>query len=243
MPTSSAPSGSCAVARIAAPAVVRVRNSSSADHRRRRGDQQDQPMRRHRQPEQRDDLAIRRVHVAELRAPDVLGHGFEEQHHAERGNHRIERRGVPQRTEHQPFERRAGHGQRRHRHGHRRPVVEARLHHQRVGQVRAEHEQLAVREVGHVHGAEDQRQAERDQAVDAAGDEAVEDLLRQEFHRLTGSSGPATRRRSTASPIRRARRACSMSPARRPRRRRRAAACSGRARANRSAAAREIAPC
>ncbi len=66
-------------------------------------------MRRHRQSEQRDDVAIRRVHVAEFGAPDVLGHGFEEQHHAERGDHRVERRRVPKRTEHQPFERGAGH--------------------------------------------------------------------------------------------------------------------------------------
>jgi hypothetical protein len=120
--------------------------------------------------------------IIDAAAADVLGHSFEEQHHAERGDHRVDRRGVPKRTEHQPFERGAGHRQNRHCHGHRRPVVETGPHHQGVGQVRAEHEQLPVREVGHVHRAEDQCEAERNQAVDAAGDETVEDLLRKQFH-------------------------------------------------------------
>ena len=76
-------------------------------------------------------------------------------------------------------------GDRHHRDGHRRPVVQPGARHQRVGEVRAEHEQLAVREVRHLHGAVDQGQPERDEAVDAAGDQTVEDLLREEFHRLT----------------------------------------------------------
>ncbi len=38
----------------------------------------------------------------------------------------------------------------------------------------AEHEQLAVGEVHHVHDAEDQRQARGDQRQDHAGDDAVD---------------------------------------------------------------------
>ena len=159
---------------------------------------------------------------------------FEEQHHAERGDHRVEVRSVPQRAEHQPLEGHAGQRQRRHRHGHRRPVVEPGARHQRVGQVRAEHEQLAVREVGHLHRAVDQGQPKRDEAVDAAGDQTVEDLLREEFHAAhevvahEPLGGAARLRRAVALDHAR-----STSPARRRRRRRGAAACSGRAPASR----------
>jgi hypothetical protein len=135
-------------------------------------------MTRNEQTEDRHDAAIRRVHVAEFFAPDVLRGGLEEQHQAERRNHRIQVRRVAQRPEHHPLER---HAKKRHAdHGgnQRHPVRQsgARC---RICQVGAEHEQLAMREVRHLHGAVDQRQPKCHEAIDAAGNEAVEHLLRE----------------------------------------------------------------
>ena len=52
------------------------------------------------------------------------------------------------------------------------PVVASTMH----ADIGAEHEQLAVGEVHHVHDAEDQRQAGGDQRQDHAGDDAVDRL-------------------------------------------------------------------
>ena len=119
-------------------------------HQDRRRAEQNQPVRRHQQAEDRDDAAIGRLEVPELFAPDVLRDRFEKQHHAERGDHRVDRRIIPERAEHQPLQRRAGERQRHDRDGHRGPVVEPRRRHQRVGQVRAPHVEMAVREVRHL---------------------------------------------------------------------------------------------
>ena len=53
-------------------------------------------------------------------------------------------------------------------------------HHAEIG---AEHEQFAVREIHHVHDAEDQRQAGGDQRQDQAGDDAVDGLDQQQVER------------------------------------------------------------
>ena len=53
-------------------------------------------------------------------------------------------------------------------------------HHADIG---AEHEQFAMREIDHVHDAEDQRQPGGDQRQDHAGDDAVDRLDEQQVER------------------------------------------------------------
>jgi hypothetical protein len=117
MPTSSAPSRSCAVARIANPAEVRVKHCRS---------DQDQAVCRDGYSGERHDTFVWRGHPPEVFAPDALRDAFEDQHDPDRGNHRVEMRRAAKRPEHDAFERDADAGERKHRGSRGHPVMKPR---------------------------------------------------------------------------------------------------------------------
>ncbi len=92
---------------------------------------------------------------------------------------------VTQRVEHQAFR---YHGDQGHHDGgaeHAPPVVQAEFIDDVEGRVGAGHVEGAVREIGHVQDAVHQREPERDEAVDAAQGESVQDLLQEKLQNLS----------------------------------------------------------
>ena len=65
---------------------------------------------------------------------------------------------------------------------HREPVVQAKPRHQIERDEGADHVQRAVREIRHRENAVDQRQTERDEAINTAQSQPVEDLLQKHIH-------------------------------------------------------------
>jgi len=139
----------------------------------------DQPVDREDDVAEHQHVGKGRRNVALVDVPDQ--HAAEHQHHAEaeKADHALEHPLVEP-AEHQPFEhhgcgRDAEHACRqRHQPG---PV---QVFHQMVERERAEHGKLAMGEVHDPHDAEQQGEAERDQDVDRAQTDAVDDDLSED---------------------------------------------------------------
>ena len=67
-----------------------------------------------------------------------------------------------------------------------RPAEIDRKHHHQIG---GDHGELALGEIHHIGGAEDQHEAERDQRIDGADADAGEQQLKDEIHRALRSRG------------------------------------------------------
>ena len=118
----------------------------------------------------------RREFGAELPQRVIL----QDERQAEGDEDRIERVAPDQRPQDDDLQGGAEHGDDDERREQRQPEIPGR-HHDDDADIGAEHEQFAMREIDHVHDAEDQRQAGSDQRQDHAGDDAIDRLNQNEI--------------------------------------------------------------
>ena len=177
MPTSCAPTCDCISARTPLPSSVRRSSSDqrAAEHQRQREHQQLVA----------GELRAADLHrigqvvvAAQFAAPHPGGEVLHQEHQAE-GHHQAARledvevgRGRRQATKAQPVHRQAQRHQHRERHRHHQQRRQAQRGLRHPGEVGADHQELAVRDVQDAHQPVLQVQAERHQRVDAAGDQA-----------------------------------------------------------------------
>ena len=173
---------SCAVARIQTPNLPYFRNSQKPPMmaRRQRRDQDAIPGIL--QIEQREVAADRLRDAARRPGRTAKRVILQHQRNAESGKDGVERIAADQRPQRHDLQRRAEKRDDQRRGDQRQPEAAGRGDDDEAD-IGAEHEQFAMREIDHVHDAEDQRQSGRDQRQDHAGDDAVHRLDDEQIER------------------------------------------------------------
>ena len=138
-----------------------------------------------------DELAVHQRERAEgndggiaLRrgAPDQQRAVLEEVAHADGRNQHGERRRFPQRLIGQPLDDNAQRGAHRHRQHNGNQLRQTEVLHGAEGDIRADHDDVAVGEVQHFGNAVNHRIAERDDGVDASQTDSVNQVGKKQCH-------------------------------------------------------------
>jgi hypothetical protein len=140
-------------------------------------------------------LAVARFELAEIGGPDGLNQGLDEAGQAEGHQQRIERR--DREARHRGMQARADREEQRHDHDQREQRVHAHRRHL-VAQVGGEERECEVRQVDQPQQPPRQAQAEPEQAVEGADEDARENALRQQAGTRQCEAGHGALRRPAA---------------------------------------------
>jgi hypothetical protein len=187
------PSGHCGVVDAGADHRADSRAfEKEPQHQRDHGAERDEekPIGREHAGAERDDAVEcgRRRQSMHVAAPDRLHYVEEDERETESQQNLIEVAAAVERAQEADFHRDADNRNRNWRQQERQPKAAGQPI-DREADVAAQHEERAVREAHDVHETEDQRQPRRGQEQQDTVDDAVEELIENEFHDLANQAG------------------------------------------------------